>query len=683
MSFFSRLTGKDVGAPKEGCGISWKAVVIWLLCLLPALLILLNNNSVLQLRHERRILSGISHESGFGYIVSIDPGWVDWDDAFYSDTIALENGKPLAFQDYYSVDVRNIGNGRYNILENRVFLSSSDNTDPRANGRVYEIDGTLKFSRGVVWIFYSLAAVATLAFIILYRERLKPIFANPPLYALVSFLIVIFLMTRLWFFIDYPLPGFWGDTGSYFEAINFDGWPLFAIRPPLFPMFLKCAYFFVDRVMAVIALQNVLSLVAAAFLVYAVHRVKSALSMPAAIAMAGWLTGFGPIEYDISLLSESLYSAVLLFLFGSLLLGIYKKRAFILALSSATMALAILTRPAGMYLIVIYLMILAFLFWMRYSGGKLVAFAIPFPALLLSLCLYNYLTVKVFAISAFGGANLAGVTLVFWEQDSSYPARINDGIAKVQAAMEKRGEYIETIRTSSNPSVVDVVNQKGYGAPQYPLAMNLDVGDWSLGARDKWLTRISVDAIKKHPDLYAKVVKSMLINFFINVGTVGAERELVEYLKSMARFLNIDKRPEWLSAAIAREYATPVNLSAVSVIGSGANAQIVIKPTPLWRVYRAVNALRNFIFAKVFWSYIFFIVFFISVVMLIKSKAQNKGAFFLFTMTSAVIGAAMIVSLAEASLSRYSYPTEFIYYLSLVLLPLIFMKDGRGAEKEE
>lgn len=704
MSLFSRIATKGVVTLPEGREIPWKALGIWFLCFLPAILIFLNNNSVVALRHERRVLTGISHGSGFEYVSSIAPGWVEGVAMSIPDTLVLENGRPLSIQEIRSPDVISKGNGRFYPLADRVVFSSSDNSDPRTNGRVYEIDGILKFPRTVSWAFYSLAACATLAFIVLYRERLKFIFGNPPLYAPLLLLAALFLMARLWFFADYPVPGIYRDTASYYNAlierVDAGQWPMFTIRPPLFPMLLKYTYVFVDRVTAVIALQNALSIAAAAFLVYAVHRVKPAFSIPAAIAMAGWIAGSGPLVHDTSLLSESLYATMLVFSFGLLLLGIYRERPLVLGLASAAMAAVILTRPAGMFLIVIYLMVLAFFLWMRYSRRKIAAFVIPFPALILSLCLYNYLTAGVFAVTAFGGANLAGATLIYWEQDNGYPERINQSIAKVQASMEKRDEYMETIRSYSNPYEIVRVLKKGYGAPQYPLAMNLDVGDAIAGTADKrpasrsqyddelhvmdgnaatidkWLRRISLDAIKKHPDLYLKGVSVMALCF---CRQIDYDEDFRFYIKRRVQLLNADKRTWWSTPAITKEYAGPVTMDGVSVTGSGFDAQIDVKPTFLFRLYQAVHVVRTYIFAHLLWNVVPVAIFLISTVMLIRSRARSKAAFFIFVITSAVIGAGLIVNLAESGcMQRYSYPMEFTYYLALALSPLMFMKDERG-----
>ncbi|RME59168.1 hypothetical protein D6779_04945 [Candidatus Parcubacteria bacterium] len=89
---------------------------------------------------KTRRLKNIHHEIGFCY-------WArTWHPELSSHripspAIVKEDGVPLpgpanAPHD----DIRKIGKGRYSFWHSRVYFSSSDNSDPRSNGRVYEIE---------------------------------------------------------------------------------------------------------------------------------------------------------------------------------------------------------------------------------------------------------------------------------------------------------------------------------------------------------------------------------------------------------------------------------------------------------------------------------------------------------------------------------------------------------------
>jgi len=68
------------------------------------------------------------------------------------------------------------------------------------------------------------------------------------------------------------------------------------------------------------------------------------------------------MEHDSAMLSESVYASCLMLSFAGLMIGLRARQISWLASASAAMALAILTRPAGMFLIVTYLLVLAWLF---------------------------------------------------------------------------------------------------------------------------------------------------------------------------------------------------------------------------------------------------------------------------------------------------------------------------------
>jgi len=56
--------------------------------------------------------------------------------------------------------------------------------------------------------------------------------------------------------------------------------------------------------------------------------------------------------------------------------------------------------------------------------------------------------------------------------------------------------------------------------------------------------------------------------------------------------------------------------------------------------------------------------------------------FLLFVLTLIPLGASVIVSLVVISADRYSYPTQFIYYLCVALSPLLFGGTPGAAERD-
>lgn len=69
-----------------------------------------------------------------------------------SPAVVLENGQPLPGPgNVLHEDIRVKGQGRYSFWHEHVYFSSSDNTDPRTNGRLYEVSHPLLFSGTGTW----------------------------------------------------------------------------------------------------------------------------------------------------------------------------------------------------------------------------------------------------------------------------------------------------------------------------------------------------------------------------------------------------------------------------------------------------------------------------------------------------------------------------------------------------
>lgn len=103
--------------------------------------------SVTQAQEPKRYripVEAIRHEQGFAYIVTMDFG--EEGDKYTSNGSQLqlfEDGKPLGPAHSVHQAIRDQGGGRYSHWTREgLYFSTSDNTDPRTNGRVYEVAST-------------------------------------------------------------------------------------------------------------------------------------------------------------------------------------------------------------------------------------------------------------------------------------------------------------------------------------------------------------------------------------------------------------------------------------------------------------------------------------------------------------------------------------------------------------
>jgi hypothetical protein len=107
----------------------------------------------------RAALTEISQETGNAYYAYLG---VKWMSAHKRPSAAqvLEQGKPLLHGNTVHDDIRNLGRGRYSFWHDNVYFSASDNTDPRGNGRLYQIYWAYPIPDLIAWAVYSVTLVA-------------------------------------------------------------------------------------------------------------------------------------------------------------------------------------------------------------------------------------------------------------------------------------------------------------------------------------------------------------------------------------------------------------------------------------------------------------------------------------------------------------------------------------------
>jgi len=72
----------------------------------------------------------------------------------------------------------------------------------------------------------------------------------------------------------------------------------------------------------------------------------------------------------------------------------------------------------------------------------------------------------------------------------------------------------------------------------------------------------------------------------------------------------------------------------------------------------------------------------LSAVRLVRSRCRDSSVFLLFVLALIPLGASLVASLVVISADRYSYPTQFIYYLCVALTPLLFGGTSGTAERD-
>jgi hypothetical protein len=327
-------------------------ILIWVLVVLLAIGLFLHNSFGF-VWEERELAAeqmqqGIGYPGEYAYAVPLGTSWMSQDKRGTSAPAnVLENGIPLVLPDSPHADVANKGAGRYSLWGRNLYFSSSDNSDPRTNGRKYEVSWPVSVSVLFVWVIYILAMLMTVFWLLKRIVSGKKYatggwqMALPSARSLfwVSFGVVTlaFSLARLPWLLDFRLPFIQYDTGSYFQPIRqmlAGNWPIFSMRTPGYPIFLGLALGTIPKLMFVVTLQCSLSLSSALFFLYTIYRTCGRIVIFAAIAVVAHVTQQLLSEHDFIIITESLFTSIFLFSLGFLFLGTRNPRSSTLLAAS-------------------------------------------------------------------------------------------------------------------------------------------------------------------------------------------------------------------------------------------------------------------------------------------------------------------------------------------------------------
>ena len=323
----------------------------------------------------------IDNEVGFAYEASIgSPGFPfeipgdSNESPTRSGLILYENGKIIGKPHSLHKSIRDIGGGLYSHWHKYLIFSTSDNSDPRSNGRKYEIISPLKINSKVqlALLFLNLLPLVSLC-ILIQKNKLNII-------DIISYFPFInkkkvYLITSGMRSISNVLYSIWNKRQkylSYFYILTIGCFALYinhillhytemypCINPDSasylqynitrtigYPLFIKLIYTLSDNIFWIIPVQLNLMLLSFASLGYAVGRVADNKFIWFLLTML--MFGILPlILTSYMLLTEALFTVFICMHFAFACLFIkYRKFSFAI-FSGITLICIILVRPAG------------------------------------------------------------------------------------------------------------------------------------------------------------------------------------------------------------------------------------------------------------------------------------------------------------------------------------------------
>jgi len=489
-----------------------------------------------------------------------------------------------------------------------------------------------------------------------------------------------FLITRLPYLVYYPVNVLSNDSASYmtaaFSIIN-SLTPLFDIRTPGYPVFLAKIWIFSESIFTVSLMQIIFSLFTGLLLIYIFSAVYKKYSVIFACFLTVYMTSSYFLVLESALLTEGIFTNVLLICAALLILSLKRDRNIYLILLSVSTAVLIFIRPAGMFFFGIMILLIIFFIIKKYGVLKYVSLIIPISVMITGLCIYNYTTLGKFTITPFGEANLAGITILFMETSDEYPGFVNQAIQQTLDSIPREDKSF--VRKYHNLTELFTVFKNSF-EKQLEFAGNLMGEDSTKKYMDiqPYMRMVSMDAIKKNPGIYVKFFISNFFFFFRNLGIEvkyfdqiihNYKRNIVDrrYIKELdkKKWLQISSdrsMNENIKEFLQKEINLQKQLKFISVTDNG---EVIAQGTFLKSLYELYESFYNFFLRNIVWYLAFFATLAFSINILFKTRFKNTDAVIAFLICMIFLIKALMVSMVESSLERYSYTVEFAVYFSI------------------
>lgn len=501
----------------------------------------------------------------------------------------------------------------------------------------------------------------------------------------------VFLLTRLPYFIFYPVLTISNDSASYiavaFELMDLNA-PLFDIRTPGYPIFISLIMSVTSDAIFISLIQSLVTYIAAIFFLSVSYKYFETEIFYFAIAVSAFISSAYFLVLEMSILTEGIFTSLMLILASVFIIAIKSESIFSWSIYSVLVALLILVRPAGLFLVGLFGLLILFFIINKYPLKYYIAAVVPFAIIIVALCTYNYATLGKFTVTPFGEANLAGVTVLFMETSDEYPEFVNKAIDSTLSSVPKKD--LRYVRNSYNPDKLFTAF-KDHFHMQMSLVnyMKMDDSSFTYIKAQPILRQISLDAIRKHPDIYAKFFFSNFYYFLTNIGrTIDYKSELARKYKQVAIdkiYLSQLQSSKWSQISSKNEYNERVlsyylqkieEQNGLAGFNVDAGGNVTLQPSFLLRVYGAAKVILDFLFRNLIWLLIFALMSFMSIRRCISSRLSDKDAFIALAFVLIFVLKAVMVSSIESSLERYSYTVDFVIYMSLPFAIIIY-KNGK------
>jgi len=530
---------------------------------------------------------------------------------------------------------------------------------------------------------------------------------NRPFWIGAAIFFVVFLITRLPYFLYYGSTIMNPDSSGYFmivDQMNQGFWPNLSIRTIGYPLFLKVVYLLFSTSFGVAVSQHSITLISRLFFIFAMARAfprRPFLPIAVSLGLAGQAAISWHVLADSSYMTDSLFVSAIVMTLGLLVMGLAGRKKGHFFWASFSAAITVLIRPAGLFLVPILALAIVFIIRNKFGRGALTAAVLPCAAVLLAQMAYNALVIRSFTLSGFSEHALISLTSTFLEPDASYGPTANLAIERCRAAFKTRDRRV--LKTSLDPWKINRVFSRYYEsnrsritsiflAAEPPEKYNLYI-EW----RPLW-RRMSRDALRKHPGTALKYIYSNLYRVFVrnlwiqvdlyqsfrlhcldDLPKLKMAREFGEPHSGFSRRFNTQAyastlTPDGFARSMLPELYGPDGLPRVlrSAPSKRGEGYAVYWPE---RLHQRLISAHTVLLRNPGWTLACLVAWLFSFARVIRTGIRQPGAFTLFSLTSAALLYGFAVAVLALPYLRYTYALEFVYYLSPLIWPIALGRE--------
>ncbi len=521
-----------------------------------------------------------------------------------------------------------------------------------------------------------------------------------------------FLVARLPYFLYSSVPEVaTEDTMEYYEVVmkilSGQNKVDFSNISAGYPLFLLLIGLISNTIAGVVIAQNLLSLSAGVFFLYAINKFYPKLTLWAAIIFSGYFASEYNIHRD-TILTPDTINASLLFLFSGLIIfSIKKKDLLSSSIASLVASYLIIVRSSGVVIIPILIALVIFMLINRYNIKNLAALVLPFILVLFFYSSYCY--------NSFGTFTFITVGRMAKKKENT-----NDKTKEQKAISIEDRKFINSVQDFLPPDnafnlirhswEIRKVNQAymdiRFGNELYLDSINrLNLSYLFMGSLiiDTCIEKNSVSAFEQYKKTFSDKFGHEKHYIFPEIN--ANKFKIVTFLAYFDNYtLNYDfynERYPWrwwffyvgqCQKATFRYYPYHSGMTGKMIddslrifgfkemvnypskTGDDYEKELGKRNTSV--IYKIYLKTKTFFFSvffrNIFWIILFFVAFILSTYRLINTKAKDTDSFLVFIFCSINIGSALLFTFFAGADTRYSFTAEFTYYAVASLVPVLF-----------